>query len=82
MAGTLVGSDLFNVLGVLGLAAFLQPLTIQASARWSLVMMAGMVTVLLLFLRSGFRLSRAEGTALFVIALLRWTRDLGPSIWH
>ncbi len=82
MAGTLVGSDLFNVLGVLGLAAFLQPLTIQESARWSLVMMAGMVAVLLLFLRSDFRLSRTEGAALIVIAFLRWTRDLGPSIWH
>ncbi len=81
MAGTLVGSDLFNVLGVLGLAAFLQPLTIHPGARLSLVMMAAMMAVLLLFMRSGWRLSRMEGACLILMACLRWSHDLAPELW-
>jgi cation:H+ antiporter len=80
MAGTLVGSDLFNVLGVLGLAAFLHPLNIVPGARVSLMMMAGMVAVLLIFLRSGWRLSRSEGLLLILFALVRWSRDLTASL--
>ena len=81
MAGTLVGSDLFNVLGVLGLAAFLQPLTIDTDAHLSLWMMAAMMAVLLLFMRSGWRLSRMEGACLILMACLRWSRDLAPELW-
>lgn len=82
MAGTLVGSDLFNVLGVLGLAAVLKPLTIKGSALGSVALMAAMMVVLLLFLRSGWRLSRAEGVCLILMAFLRWSRDLAPELWH
>ncbi len=82
MAGTLVGSDLFNVLGVLGLAAFLNPLTITPAAQTSLLLMAAMMAVLLLFMRSGWRLSRMEGACLILMACLRWSRDLAPGFWH
>ncbi len=81
MAGTLVGSDLFNILGVLGLAAFLQPLTIDPDAHVSLMLMAAMMAVLLLFMRSGWRLSRMEGACLILMACLRWSRDLAPELW-
>ena len=82
MAGTLVGSDLFNVLGVLGLAAFLKPLTIAPGAQTSLWLMVAMMGVLLLFMRSGWRLSRMEGACLILMACLRWSRDLAPEFWH
>ena len=82
MAGTLVGSDLFNVLGVLGLAAFLKPLTIAPGAQTSLWLMVAMMGVLLLFMRSGWRLSRMEGACLILMACLRWSRDLAPGFWH
>lgn len=81
VAGNLIGSDLTNVLGVLGLAAFLHPLTIDAQSRESIVLMIAMVGVLVLFMRSGWRLSRAEGALLVTLALLRWSRDLTPWLW-
>jgi len=66
---------------VLGIASFLHPLTIDASARASLFMMTGMVTFLVVFMRSGWRLSRTEGVLLMGMAALRWSRDLATDLW-
>ena len=81
MAGTLVGSDLFNVLGVLGLAAFFcpYPLHVSSGAIGSIQAMIGMIFVLILFMRTGWRLTRVEGACLILIALLRWRHDLFTS---
>ena len=79
MAGALVGSDLFNVLGVLGLAAFITPLRVTGSVG-PIWMMAGMMTVLLIFMRSGWRLTRMEGAALIALALLRWSLDITGTV--
>jgi cation:H+ antiporter len=81
VAGNLIGSDLFNVLGVLGLAAVLNPMAIDPGARPSIFMMTAMVGLLVVFMRSGWRLSRAEGLLLIAIAILRWSRDLAPGFW-
>ena len=81
MAGTLIGSELFNVLGVLGLAALIHPMTINAIAWPNIVMMTVMVAVLLLFMRTGWRLTRVEGAFLILIAALRWSRDLAPDLF-
>ncbi|HPI89965.1 MAG TPA: sodium:calcium antiporter, partial [Spirochaetota bacterium] len=53
-AGNLIGSDLFNILGVLGLAGAINPMAINKSAMGSLIMLSGMVMVVLLFLRTGW----------------------------
>jgi cation:H+ antiporter len=76
LAGALVGSDVFNVLGVLGTTAFLHPLAVTHVASTSLLMMVGMVAVLILLMRSGWRLTRANGLFLIAIGLLRWMSDL------
>jgi len=76
LAGALVGSDVFNVLGVLGVTAFLYPLAVSHGASTSLMMMAGMVAMLMLLMRTGWRLTRADGLFLIVIGLLRWAWDL------
>jgi cation:H+ antiporter len=76
LAGMLIGSDLFNVLGVLGLTALIRPLGISHGVEASLMMMAAMVTILIVLMRTGWWLTRAEGLALIAIGLLRWTRDL------
>jgi len=55
LAGALVGSDVFNVLGVLGLTAFLHPLAVTHGANASLMMMVGMVAMLMLLMRTGWR---------------------------
>jgi len=74
-AGNLIGSDLFNILGVLGLAAIINPLTINPVAFDSLLMLSGMVLIVIIFLRTGWRLSRTEGIILVVIGVLRWIFD-------
>ncbi len=75
-AGNVIGSDIFNLLGVLGLAGLLHPVGIDPMARMSLVALCGMVFVVLIFMRSGWRVSRLEGLALIVIAAARWWFDL------
>lgn len=81
VAGNLIGSDLHNVLGVLGLAAFLHPLHIDPGSAESILLMIAMVGILVVFMRSGWRLSRSEGCLLIAFAILRWSRDLGPGLW-
>jgi cation:H+ antiporter len=81
VAGNLIGSDLFNMLGVLGLAALLRPLQIHPVAVPSLFMMTGMVLLVLVFMRTGWRLTRAEGLLLMFLAIVRWSRDLAPGFW-
>ncbi len=74
-AGNLIGSDLFNILGVLGTACVLNPMQINPSAYSSLMMLSGMVLLVLVFLRTGWQVSRLEGCLLVGIGLLRWVMD-------
>ncbi len=74
-AGNLIGSDLFNLLGVLGLAGIIRPMTVTPQAQSSLIMLVGMVIVVVFLMRTGWRLSRAEGCLLVSANLLRWILD-------
>lgn len=74
-AGNVIGSDIFNMLGVLGVAGMLRPMTLDPAARASLLALTGMVCVVLVMMRSGWRVSRAEGMALVTLAALRWVLD-------
>lgn len=60
--GNILGSNIFNILGILGVSAFLQPLPIAARVgafdQW---VMLGAAGILMLFLYTGMRLSRVEG---------------------
>ena len=77
----MVGSNIFNLLGVLGLTALVQPIPVAreviASDTW---WMLGTTLLLYPLLRSGMRLTRAEGGVLFasyvayVALLLRHAR--------
>lgn len=63
--GNILGSNIFNILGILGISALLQPLPMAARIisfdQW---VMLGVTLVALLFLLTGKRLSRLEGAAL------------------
>lgn len=74
-AGNLIGSDLYNLLGVLGLAGTLRPLTIDAAGLGSLYILVCMVLLVIVFMRTGFRVSRAEGFVLVGLNLIRWILD-------
>ncbi len=60
--GNVLGSNIFNVLGVLGVSALLQPLPVHARIlQFDQWVMLGTSLLLLLFLYTGRRLSRLEG---------------------
>ncbi len=75
LLGNLIGSDFFNFAGVLGLTCMLKPLAVSAEASSGLVVLVGMVGLVLIMLRTGWRVSRLEGALLVGINLLRWGRD-------
>jgi cation:H+ antiporter len=76
LLGNLIGSDIFNFAGVLGLTCLLNPITMSPSAIPSMLTLLGMTAVVLLFMRTGFRLGRVEGLVLIAISLTRWALDI------
>ena len=74
-AGNLIGSDIFNLFGVLGVASMLRPLEVDPAARISLAALSAMVFMVLVMMRSGWRVSRLEGAILIACALTRWGFD-------
>lgn len=75
MLGNLIGSDFFNFAGVLGLTCLLRPLNVSPEARSSLLVLVGMVGLVLILLRTGWKLRRWEGALLFGISMMRWVGD-------
>jgi len=75
--GNVIGSNIFNILGVLGVTAVVMPMAIPPEiARLDLwVMLAGSV-LLLLFAGTGRRISRAEGLTLLAGYIAYWTAVL------
>jgi cation:H+ antiporter len=77
--GNILGSNLFNALGVLGAAALVAPL--QAAPRLLAVdqwVMLAAAAALVLFLYTGHRLGRREGAALLA-AWLAWVAAM--AVW-
>ncbi len=79
-AGSLIGSDIFNLLGVLGIAGILRPMDILPEARMSLYGLCAMVFLVLYFMKTGWKVSRLEGGILVLIALLRWIFDFSQQV--
>jgi len=74
--GNVVGSNVFNVLGIMGIAAFLRPLAVGGAAIETVLWLTVVTVVMVVALWSGRRLSRTEG-ALFVCSeVSRWTLGL------
>ena len=59
--GNVVGSNIFNVLGILGTAALVRPLRIEGISPVDLAAMTLVAILLLPLMRTGFRLVRWEG---------------------
>lgn len=70
--GNLIGSTIFNLLGVLGFAAILHPMNVSSAAYGESLMLIGLVFFVILMMRSGWRITRFEGTLLVLINLIRW----------
>jgi cation:H+ antiporter len=74
--GNVVGSNVFNVLGILGIAALLRPLAVGSAAIETLVWIKVLTVAVVAALWSGRRLSRSEGVLFVGSELARWTLGL------
>jgi cation:H+ antiporter len=75
-AGNLIGSDLFNMLGVLGIASIIKPLSLASEEYISLIFLVITLIVILIMMRTGWKISKVEGLILILIALFRWGFDI------
>ena len=66
--GNVVGSNIYNVLGILGATAIIHPLEVPAEiARFDIWALAAVTALLLVQLRSGWKITRSEGALLLVL---------------
>lgn len=66
--GNVVGSNIYNILGILGITAVIRPIEVPIEiAAADIWVMLGVTALLLVQLRSGWRLSRREGGLLVAL---------------
>lgn len=65
--GNIVGSNIFNILGILGITGTMTPLVAGGIGYADIAVMIGITIFLLPLMRTGFRIVRAEGIVLLVI---------------
>ncbi len=74
-AGNLIGSNLFNLLGVMGIAGVFSPMgemvldTHIIESSWTLLLLMGVV---LWVMFTGWEITRREGIVLFALAVASW----------
>lgn len=72
-AGNLIGSNIFNILGILGIAGIITPLDIiQGTGILSLVMLTVLSIVVVIFMRTGWEVSRKEAVLLLAVSTAIW----------
>jgi cation:H+ antiporter len=69
LLGNLIGSNIFNVLGILGTVALVRPLALATVPLLDLAALLGFSLLTWLFLWTGRRLGRREGVLLFALYL-------------
>ena len=74
--GNVVGSNVFNMLGILGVAAMFRPLTFDAVMLESVAWLVAIVVVMVAALWTGRQLSRAEGGLFAASEVGRWVLGL------
>lgn len=72
--GNVIGSNIFNILCILGISATVTPLSSSGITAIDLGVMAAFAVVLWIFSRTGFRITRAEGLILLAayVGFLAW----------
>ena len=74
--GNLIGSDLFNILGVIGVAGVVSGgIHVPAVANISLLMLLANLLIILFFIRTSWKLVRWEGIALISLSFVRYYID-------
>ncbi|WP_040285959.1 calcium/sodium antiporter [Sporosarcina koreensis] len=71
--GNIIGSNIFNILFVLGVSSAISPLAVDGKVLIDVVFMIALTLVLLVFARTGYRIGKREGwvlAAFYVIYLV------------
>ncbi|WP_339103105.1 calcium/sodium antiporter [Haloterrigena salinisoli] len=71
-AGNVIGSNVFNILGVLGVAAVVRPMTVDPAVQRSLAWLVVVTAIGTALLATARRVTRREGVALVAIGLGYW----------
>ena len=71
-AGNLIGSNLFNTLGVLGVAGLIRPLAVAPTAQGSIIAQVVLTLVVVIFMATGKKVTRPEGIVLVLLSLAIW----------
>lgn len=74
--GNVLGSNVFNLLGVMGLAAVVRPLSVSETALTTLGWLLAVSAFVVATLWTGRRLSRVEGAVLVASEAVRWALGL------
>ena len=82
--GNVIGSDIFNTFGIIGISSVIAPITLQSKGQilgiadsiFSVGLLIATILLLLVFMRTGWKISRKEGIILFVIAILRMAFEI------
>jgi len=75
-AGNLVGSCIFNALGVLGLAALINPLSVSTAGVEGTAWLLGTTVLVLVVFATEATLSRLEGALLVALNGANWLLNL------
>lgn len=68
--GNIVGSNIFNILAILGITASVHPITANDVNYIDLLVMLGVSLLILPVVRTGYKISRIEGVFLVIIYIL------------
>ena len=71
-AGNLVGSNLFNTLGVLGVAGAIRPLAVDDTVLVSVVGQVVLTALVVVFMWTSRKVTRWEGVVLVLVSLAIW----------
>ncbi len=76
--GNVVGSDIFNTLGIIGVSSLVAPLALDSRTIFglpdnvfSMIILVFTIGLILVMMRTGWKLSRKEGLLLLIIAVAR-----------
>ena len=70
--GNLIGSNIFNILGVLGFSAIIRTMTVDHSATYNLYIMMAFTVMVVMMMHTDRKISRLEGGLIAFINLLIW----------
>jgi len=82
--GNVIGSDIFNTFGIIGISSVIAPITLQSKGQilgiadsiFSVGLLVATILLLMIFMRTGWKISRREGIAIFTIAVLRMAFEI------